>query len=189
MMLTPQNTILVLVDVQEKLTSVMHDRELLITNLIKLVKGVQALDIPIIWLEQNPEKMGHTIPELQELLVGQSPITKMSFSCCGIEAFEDALVASGRRKQILIAGIEAHVCVYQTAAELIRGGFSAEVVIDAVCSRTASDKEIGIQKIQACGAHSAGSGQGHLTTVETALFELMRTAEHPAFRDILKVVK
>jgi len=161
----------------------------LVANLIKLIKGVKLLDIPIIWLEQNPDKMGQTIPEIRELLADQDPIAKMSFSCCGVEAFEDALVASGRRKQILIAGIETHVCVYQTAAELIRDGFSAEVVVDAVSSRTATDKELGIRKIQACGARSSGSGQGHITTVETALFELMRTAEHPAFRDMLKVVK
>jgi nicotinamidase-related amidase len=189
MLLTPLNTILVLIDVQEKLTSVMHNRETLITNLVKLIKGVQVLEIPIIWVEQNPAKMGQTIPELRELLANQNPIEKMSFSCCGVDAFEEALIASGRRKQILIAGIETHVCVYQTASELIRGGFSAEVVVDAVSSRTAIDNEIGLSKIQACGAHSAGSGQGHITTVETALFELMRTAEHPTFREILKVVK
>ncbi len=189
MMLSPNNTILILIDVQEKLTSVMHDREALIINLVKLVKGMQVLGIPIVWFEQNPEKMGTTIPELQELLSEQKPISKMSFSCCGAEGFEDALEAHGRRKQILIAGIETHVCVYQTAVELIRGGYSAEVVVDAVSSRSPTDKEVGLAKIQACGAHSAGSGQGHVTTVEAALFELMRTAEHPNFRDMLKVVK
>jgi nicotinamidase-related amidase len=188
MMLDTENTILVLIDVQEKLTSVMHEREALISSLVKLVKGIQILDVPIIWLEQNPEKMGPTIPELKGLLEGDAPTAKMSFSCCGVEGFNQTLLASGR-KQVLIAGIETHVCVYQTAAGLIRGGYSAEVVADAVSSRTATDKEIGLAKIRACGAHSAGSGQGHITSVETALFELMRTAEHPAFRDMLKIVK
>ncbi len=188
MMLDSRNTVLVLIDVQEKLTSVMHEREALIKNLVTLVKGTKLLDIPVIWLEQNPEKMGPTIPELKELLQGQTPITKMSFSCCGAEGFKEALEASGC-KQILIAGIETHVCVYQTAIALIRAGYAAEVVVDAVSSRRATDKAIGLAKIQACGAHSAGSGQGHVTTVETALFELMRTAENASFRDILKVVK
>lgn len=188
MMLDSHNTVLVLIDVQEKLTSVMHERETLIENLVKLVKGAQLLEIPIIWLEQNPDKMGQTIPELCELLDGQTPITKMSFSCCGADGFKEALKASGR-KQVLIAGIETHVCVYQTSVELIRAGYAVEVVVDAVSSRRATDKETGLAKIQACGAHSAGSGQGHITTVETALFELMRTAENPAFRDMLKVVK
>ena len=188
MMLDTHNTILVLVDVQEKLTSVMHEREALIESLVKLVKGVQTLDIPIIWLEQNPEKMGQTIPELRELLAGQTPMTKMSFSCCGANGFKKALEESGC-KQVLIAGIETHVCVYQTAVELIRASYAVEVVVDAVSSRRATDKEAGLAKIQACGAHSAGSGQGHITTVETALFELMRSAEHPTFRDMLKIVK
>ena len=188
MMLEPNNTILVLIDVQERLTAVMHDRDALVTNLIKLVKGIQLLKVPILWLEQNPDKMGSTIPELSELLAGQTPITKMGFSCCGVEPFDTQLLNSGR-KQVLIAGIETHVCVYQTAAQLIRGGYSAEVVADAVDSRSPTDKAMGLTKIQAAGARSAGSGQGHVTTVETALFELMRTADHPAFRDMLKVVK
>jgi nicotinamidase-related amidase len=188
MMLDTHNTVLILVDVQEKLTSVMHQREALVENLVKLIKGVRTLNIPVIWLEQNPDKMGQTIPELRELLEGQAPITKMSFSCCGASGFKEALKASGC-KQVLIAGIETHVCVYQTAVELIRASYAVEVVVDAVSSRRATDKETGLAKIRACGAHSAGSGQGHITTVETALFELMRTAEHPSFRDMLKVVK
>jgi nicotinamidase-related amidase len=187
-MLDANKTVLVLIDVQEKLTSVMHEREALIENLVKLVKGAQALDIPIIWLEQIPEKMGPTISDLKQLLEDQSPLTKTCFSCCGAEGFKKQLESSGR-KQVLIAGIETHVCVYQTAVELIRAGYAVEVVVDAVSSRKASDKEVAIEKIKACGAHSAGSGQGHITTVEIALFELMRTAEHEKFRDILRIVK
>jgi len=188
MMLDTHNTILVLIDVQERLTSVMHAREALVESLVKLVKGVQTLEIPILWLEQNPDKMGGTIPELREALPGLVPIAKMCFSCCGSQAFMEALTAS-RRKQVMIAGIEAHVCVYQTAVDLIRAGYAAEVVLDAVSSRRLMDKEMGLAKIQACGAHSTGSGQGHQTTVETALFELMRSAEHPHFREMLKIVK
>ncbi|MBT3191391.1 MAG: hydrolase [Verrucomicrobia bacterium] len=187
-MLSTDNAVLVLIDVQEKLTSVMHDRDALVENLVKLVKGALLLGIPIIRFEQNPEKMGKTISELDALLHDAPPITKMSFGCCGVDGFVDDLFAM-RRKQVLIAGIETHVCVYQTAVELIRGGYSVEVVVDAVSSRRASDKEVGLAKIQACGAHSAGSGQGHVTSVETALFELMRSAEHPNFRDMLRVVK
>ena len=114
-MLEPNNTILVLIDAQAKLTAVMHDRDELVSNLVKLVKGIQLLKVPILWLEQNPDKMGSTIPELGELLAGQTPITKMGFSCCGVEPFDTQLLNSGR-KQVLIAGIETHVCVYQTAA-------------------------------------------------------------------------
>jgi nicotinamidase-related amidase len=85
------------------------------------------------------------------------------------------------RQQVLLAGIETHVCVYQTAAQLVQAGYAVEVAADAVSSRTALNREIGFEKIRAAGAA--------LTCVETALFELLGTAEHPAFRDILKIVK
>ncbi len=187
-MLTIETTILVLIDVQEKLAAVMDEREALFANLVKLVRAMQALGVPIVRLEQNPRRMGPTIAPLQALLTDVPPIPKMSFSCCGDDAFRQALQTAGRR-QVLIAGIETHVCVYQTTVDLIREGYAAEVVVDAVASRRAADKAIGLAKIRACGSHSVGSGQGHLTSVETAIFELMRTAEHPAFRTILNIVK
>lgn len=188
MMLSTDKTLLVLIDVQEKLTAAMHGRENLTANLVKLLKGVRILDIPVLWLEQNPAKMGRTIPELLPLLEGQQPFSKNCFSCCGSDAFNTALVQSGRR-QVLIAGIETHVCVYQTAVALIRESYAVEVVADAVTSRHPTDHAIGLEKIRDCGRHSCGSGQGHITTVETALFELLRTADHARFRDILNVVK
>ncbi len=187
-MLTVDNTVLVVIDAQEKLTAVMDDREALVENLVKLVRAMQALGVPIIRLEQNPSRMGPTIAPLQALLGDRPAIPKMSFSCRGEPAFLDALKATGR-KQVLIAGIETHVCVYQTAVDLIRDGYAAEVVADAVSSRRAADKAIGLEKIRACGFHSVGSGQGHITSVETAVFELMRSAGHPAFRNVLKIVK
>ncbi len=188
MMLNTDNTVLVLIDVQEKLMRVMHDQEPLIDALTRLVRAMQALGIPVLPLRQTPDKMGPIVAPLRDLLGPTAPIDKQCFSCCGAEAFREALERSGRR-QVLLAGIEAHVCVYQTAVHLIREGYAAEVVVDAVSSRRPSDKAIGIEKIRACGAHSVGSGQGHVTTVETAVFELLQSAEHPAFRDILKLVK
>jgi len=187
-MLTTNNTVFVLVDVQGKLASVMHEKEALFDSLSRLVRGMQTLAVPIIWMEQIPEKMGATIPQLKELLTNQKPISKSSFSCCGSAEFMECLEATGR-KQVLLAGIETHVCVYQTAVELMRAGYAVEVVVDAVSSRSVLNKEIGLQKIKDCGARSVGSGQGHVTTVETAIFELMRTADHPAFRDTLGIVK
>jgi len=188
MMLDPQKTLLVLIDVQEKLTAVMHEREALVANLVKLLKGMNVLGPPVIQVEQNPVKMGPTIPELLPLLPGNPPLTKTCFSCAGSEAFNEAVKASGR-KQILIAGIETHVCVYQTAVTLIRDSYAVEVVADAVSSRHPQDHAIGLEKIREAGRHSNGSGQGHVTTVETVLFELMRTADHSAFREILRIVK
>ncbi len=185
---TADNTALVLIDVQEKLTSVIHNHEDMINNLVKIVKGMQLLEIPIIWLEQNPLKMGRTIPELSNLLQNHTPIAKMSFSCCESDEFMEILETS-HRKHILIAGIETHVCVYQTAIDLIRSGYAAEVVTDATSSRNPINKKVALEKINACGMPTSGTGHGNTTTTEITLFELMRTAEHPNFRDMLKIVK
>jgi len=179
-MMTVNDTVLVLVDVQGKLAELMHEKDLLFDNLRKLIRGAQILKIPIIWTEQVPEKMGSTIPALQELLTSEAPISKTSFSCCGEQAFLDKLEAT-KRKQVLIAGIETHVCVFQTAADLVRRGYHVEVVADAVSSRTLSNKLIGLEKAKAHGTF--------LTSVESALFELLRTAAAPEFKDILKLVK
>ena len=179
-MLTIENAVLVVVDVQGKLAQVMHDKESLFRNLQRMVRGAQILGLPILWCEQNPAGLGPTIPELAALLPEQKPVAKMSFSCCGCEDFQTALKATGR-KQILLTGIEAHVCVYLTAADLIDAGYKVEVVADAVASRSSENKKIGLDKIQAL---SAG-----ITCTETALFELLRTATHPNFKEVAKLLK
>ena len=181
------DTILTLIDVQTKLTAVMSDREKLVNNLVKLVRGLRLLKVPIIWLEQNPGKMGPTIPELQQLLTEQSPIEKMSFSCCGSNEYMKQLKQSSHCRRIMLAGIETHVCVYQTCNDLIRHGYDVEIVADATSSRNPVDKEIALAKTV---SHTAiGSGRASYTSVETILFELMQSAEHPAFREMLHIVK
>jgi nicotinamidase-related amidase len=135
-MLTLDNTVLVVIDVQDKLARVMYEKEVLFENLQKLVKGVQVLGIPIILTEQNPKGLGPTIPEVAHLLSGIQPIPKLSFSCCGDERFLRELEILNR-KQVLIAGIEAHVCVYQTVMALLSLGYEVQVVADSVSSRTA----------------------------------------------------
>ena len=179
-MLSEKNTILVVIDVQGKLAQLMQDKESLLSNLQKLIKGAQTLGIPILCLEQNPSRMGETVPEVRDLLVGQKALEKMSFSCCGDARFMQSLKTLGRQ-QVLLDGIETHVCVYQTAANLLPLGFEVEVVADAVSSRRAFDKDIGLERIRSVGAR--------ITCVEMALFELMCTAEHPAFKEILKIVR
>ena len=179
-MLDIDKAVLVVVDVQGKLAEAMAEKEALYANLRRLILGARALAVPTIWTEQIPEKLGPTVPELQDLLAGQSALAKATFSCWGDGPFRVKLQSLGRR-QVLLAGIETHVCVYQTAADLAANGYESHVVADAVSSRTLSNKLIGLEKIRDCG--------GQVTSVETALFELMRTAGHPAFRDILKLVK
>ena len=179
-MLKTENVALLLVDIQGNLAHSMHGKELLFKNVQKLIKGIQVLGIPILWVEQNPQGLGPTIPEIADILSNIQPISKMSFSSCGNERFVQALKALNR-KQVLISGIEAHVCVYQTAADLVDLGYEVQVVADAVSSRTIENKEIGLQKMRDSGVS--------LTSVETALFELLRVAEGEQFREILKIVK
>jgi nicotinamidase-related amidase len=181
-MLDAKDTMFILVDVQGKLAEAMHEKEALHDNLRKLVQGMQALKIPIIWVEQIPEKMGRTIPVLLELLKLESPISKSSFSCCAEPSVMKEIEAAGRgRRNVLIAGIEAHVCVFQTASDLVKRGYHVEVVADAVSSRTLSNKTIGLERAKDHGAF--------LTSVESALFELLKTAKAPEFKEILKIVK
>lgn len=180
-MLNEKDAVVVVIDVQEKLARVMHEREELIVNLQRLIKGMQALEVPVLWLEQNPARMGETVPEIKGLLAGHQPsFPKMSFSGYGDPVFIENLEAIGRR-QVLLAGIEAHVCVYQTATELIGRGYEVSVVADAVSSRRVRDRDIAFTRMQVEGAR--------LSCVEMALFEIMRTARHPAFKTVLSVIR
>jgi nicotinamidase-related amidase len=179
-MLEIENTVLLIVDIQGKLAHLMDKKEHLFKNVQKLIKGMRTLGVPILWVEQNPRGLGPTIPEIVSLLSDIEPISKMTFSSCRNDRFVQALNALDR-KQILISGIEAHICVYQTAADLVAVGYEVQAVADAVSSRTLENKEVGLQKMR-----DAGVG---VTSVETALFELLKVAEGDQFRDIIRIVK
>lgn len=174
-----ENTVLVLVDVQGKLAGLMHGHDLLTANLVRMVRGAQVLGIPIIWNEQVPEKLGPTIPEVASLLDGEVPLPKRTFSCCGNPLFLERLEALGRRR-VLLVGIETHVCVYQTARDLLLRGHVVEVVADAVSSRTEANKLIGLDRIRSLG--------GSVTSTEMVLFELLEVAEGERFRAIQRLV-
>jgi nicotinamidase-related amidase len=179
-MLQPDNTALILIDIQGKLATLMHQREQLYANLEILVRGAQALELPILWLEQYPRGLGPTIPEIAQLLPDQSPLAKTCFSACGLTEFRDQLQQL-RRRQLLVAGIETHICVYQSARDLLGAGYHVEVVADAVSSRTAENREIGLDRMARSGAD--------LTSVEMCLFELLGQAGGAAFRTIAGLVK
>jgi nicotinamidase-related amidase len=179
-MLNIQDCCLVVVDVQGKLAQLMHEKDRLFENIQILIKGCKALNVPILWTQQVPKALGQTIAEIAELLSGLEPIDKAAFSCCGEEKFLEALEKLNRR-QILLCGIETHICIYQTALELLQRDYYVEIVTDAVSSRTLQNKKVALQKMQSLSAE--------LTTTEMALFELARTAEHPQFKQIAKLVK
>lgn len=179
-MLKSDDAVLVIVDVQGKLATLMKDKDKLFKSLVRITEGAKALGIPIVWNEQVPDKLGETIPELKEILTDNEPLPKTTFSCCGNPAFMEKLQATGRRR-VLLVGIETHICVYQTARELMDKGLEVHLVVDAVSSRFKINRTIGIERIKEAGAT--------MTTVEMALFEMLKHAEHEKFRDIARIVK
>jgi nicotinamidase-related amidase len=179
-MLEIQDCCLIVVDVQGKLAQLTVDKEALFKNIRILIQAAKILGIPILWCQQVPEALGPTVPEIAELLTRSEPIDKASFSCCGQEQFNAELNASGK-EQILLCGIETHVCIYQTAMDLMEGGLDVTVIGDAVSSRTERNRHIALTRLAAEGAH--------ISSTEMALFELLKTAKHPQFKEIARLVK
>ncbi len=179
-MLDVKQCSLVVVDVQGKLAQLMHGKETLFKNIQILIQAAKILDIPILWAQQCPAALGPTVPEIAELLAGHEPINKSAFSCCDDETFNTRLNEL-RRHQVLLCGIETHVCIYQTAVDLLRKGFAVDVPADAVSSRTLENKQIALQRMAGLSVN--------ISCVEMALFELLRTAKHPKFRQVAKLIK
>ena len=136
--------------------------------------------MPILVTEQNPKGLGPTIPEIAVHLDGISAISKFSFSSCANDDFMKSL-RSIDPQNILVAGIESHICVYQTVKDLVKLKYAVQIITDAVSSRTLENKNIGIKK-----SRQAGAG---ITSVEMALFELLGDAKRKEFKEILKIVK
>ena len=175
------NTVLVVVDVQGNLAMLMHDQQFLFANIERMIKMAKILEIPILWTEQAPEKIGVTVEPIAKLLApALKPISKRSFSCYGSPEFRQALAASGRRN-VLLVGIETHICLYQTARDLYRHGYDVHVVRDAVSSRTQSNKDIAIERMRDHGIT--------ITSAEMTMCELLVTADHPKFRDVIANIK
>ena len=183
-MLKKESTGLIVVDIQGQLTRLVHDSDALVSKCEKLIKGVQALELPILWLEQNPEKIGSTVEELSTLLSSptsyQEPIIKYTFDGCENVQFIEAVKATNVDTWI-VCGIEAHICVYQTAISLKRMGFEVQIVSDCVSSRELANKKLAINKLVNNGVE--------LTGLEMCLFELVKDCRVPVFKEILALIK
>lgn len=179
-MLKKEDTIFVLVDVQGKLARIVHESEKMIENVNRLIQGLRMMGIPIVWLEQYPEGLGPTHEEVAKHLEGLEPISKITFDACKNPDFVQAVEKTGRR-QVLLAGIETHICVYQTALGLRSLGYEVQAVADAVSSRTIFNKEIGLDRMKSEGIM--------LTSVEMVLYELMQAGKGAEFKEILKLLK
>jgi len=179
-MLKIDDAILAVVDIQGKLATLMHEKETFYKNAEKMIKGCQVLEVPVLWTEQVPEKLGETIPQIKNLFGSEKPMTKIDFSCSGAEGFLDRLRES-KRHQVMVIGMETHICVYQTVVDLLKEGYEVYLIADAVSSRFEVNKQIGIE---ACIMEGA-----KISCVEMALFEMMRKAGGDKFRQVSKIVK
>ncbi|MDT8900603.1 hydrolase [Anaeroselena agilis] len=173
-------SVLVVVDVQDKLLHAIHDWPSVLDNTVKMVKIAQTLGVPVIVTEQYPKGLGATNAALAGLFPAFAPLEKTVFSCFGAAGFAAALQDHGA-KTIVLTGIEAHICVQQTALEALHRGFGVHVVADAVGSRAPANKEIGLAKIRQAG--------GVVSAVEIALYEWLERSDGAEFKAILPLIK
>jgi nicotinamidase-related amidase len=183
MTLTRERTLLAVLDVQERLFHVMDadHREEVMRNIKVLAAAARRLEIPIVVTEQYPKGLGHTLDEVKTAIgPGVEPIEKVTFSCCGVEPFRTRLKAAGAR-QVVLAGIEAHVCVLMSALDLLAGGYTVHVVADAVTSRTQANWRLAMDQLRQAGAV--------VTVTETVLFQLLRQADTEEFRELARLIR
>ena len=179
-LLDKEDTGLVIVDVQEKLMGVMGQRERVVDRVSKLLHLARVFQLPVILTEQNPQFLGVTLPVVQESLPGYEPIEKLHFDCCAVDAFNDAIERKALRN-IILAGVETHICVFQTCISLLERGFGVHVPHHAVDSRTEANWQIGLSLMQEAGAT--------ITSTEAVIFQILKEAGTAEFKALLKTIK
>ena len=180
-MIDAADAILLIVDVQEAFRKAIADHALITSRIAMAVRGFRILDVPVVVTEQYPKGLGRTVEELLLTLPdGFEPIEKSTFSAFGEPSFVDILERS-KRKQVILCGIETHVCVSQTAHELLANGCEVHLLTDCVASRFEADRNAGLQKMISSGAVPS--------SVEMALFEAMRDSKHEKFREVQVQIK
>ena len=174
------STGLVVVDLQQRLLPVMVEPERLVQNAVRLLKGAAVLGLPVFSTEQNPKGLGPTVPEVAAAIPGFTPMEKLAFSACGAAGFVSALKAR-KVTEILLCGIEAHVCVAQSCFDLLDEGFNVFVAADAISSRTTQNCRIGLERMR--------DARAVIVSTEMALFELLGQAGTEEFKQVLGLVK
>jgi nicotinamidase-related amidase len=176
-----KNALLLIIDVQENLMRVIDRHEEITENIDRMIRGCQILGVPALITEQYVKGLGPTIDPIRSALAANyRPIEKNCFSAQGLPEFESALKHTNR-KQVLVTGVETHVCVYQTVSDLLRTGYEVTLVADALSSRTQQNREIALRRMESDGAK--------LSSTEMTLFELTRVAATDEFRAISKLIK
>lgn len=171
---------LLMVDIQERFAPVIFEWPRLIRNAQRLIRGARILQLPLFWTEQYRKGLGPTVSEIAGELEGHTPIEKVAFDCCRAPGFLEA-VRHRAVADLILCGIEAHVCVCQTALGLLEAGVRPFVVADAVSSRTPEDLRWGLERVRTAGAI--------VVTTEMILFELLGQAGTEEFKQILALVK
>ncbi len=171
---------LLLIDYQKTFLDLCVDPLLVIENGIGLIEMARIFDIPVLFTVHNPDKMGAVMPELTGKVPGACPIPKMTFNCFETETIAEAVRRSGR-KTLLMAGLEAHICLMHTGLGALRLGYRVHVAADAATSRCAIDKDLGLQRLGRAGAV--------ISSTEMMLFELLNRVATPEFRAALPLMK
>ncbi len=181
-LLSTDDSLLLVIDVQERLVPAMEQGEKLVKNVRLLLEGANLLQVPVFVSEQYPQGLGATIPAVAGLLPAERQYcSKKSFSCCDESGFLERIVAAKNRPNIVVCGMETHVCVMQTALDLLALGKNVAIVVDAVGSRFRSDHKIGLRRMERADAV--------LCSTEMILFEWCKTAENPVFKELSRLVK
>ena len=175
-----EDSLLIVVDCQEKMMPAIHGSEKLLERIALLIRGIRILEIPILTAQQYTKGLGDTSKILKDALGDFKHIEKIDFSCCGEPEFIKKLKSTGR-KNIIVCGVEAHVCVQQTVLDLLAAGNNVYVIADCIGSRHENDRIYAENRMRQTGAV--------LTTAESALFELLRRADHPKRKEISALVK
>lgn len=174
---------LIVIDVQEKMLSAIRSSppDALVASQLSLIGAARILEIPVIYTEQYPQGLGETDPRLKKKLVESTgPLVKSTCSCWRDEGFRNALQRT-EREHVILCGLETHVCVQQTAMDLLRVDYGVFVPADAVGSRRPGDMEMALNRMRRAGVE--------VTTTEAMLFELIERCDHPKFRELLEIVK
>jgi nicotinamidase-related amidase len=179
MVLSPDGAVLLLIDLQERLMPVIADHEVVVARAVRLAEAATLLDVPVRATEQNPAGLGPTVPPLSGY--PQAVLAKTTFSAAGDPGFAALLPAGRAGGEVVVAGVEAHVCVLQTVLDLLAAGRRVVWAADATGSRDPADREVAIDRARGHGAE--------IVTSEMVLFEWLRDARHPRFRDVHKLVK
>jgi nicotinamidase-related amidase len=178
-LLKDENTGIVLVDVQEKLYPYIYNKFKILDNIQKLLMFAKITEIPVILTEQNPKGLGRTIKELMSLIPDIEPIEKYTFSCVREEKFI-SMIDSKELKNLIIVGIETHICVNQTVIDLLSKGYTVHVISDAVGSRGEFTHNAGLSRMGVTGAV--------ISSLEMFMYEYLKTSKHPKFKEFLKEI-